>query len=233
MESTQDLYDTHASRWSRDQPLLLSDFTARQRVLEEVGPVQGLVLWDLGCGDGYLARALLQAGARLVPGDDSSEPMVASGSLLFRSRHPSLPHKLRRAVCRGDLAAGWPMRGRAWPPQNTGGLVVNPETQRLAGLAPGGVSRWWPCWSGGGGRGVVRLTGLQGLDQTEQCLLFLGMGLVRLVLGPADRTCGLLYRVSHSGMSHRSGPFPSPKPEPPRACTPIVRSGGCTPAGWA
>ena len=55
------------------------------------------------------------------------------------------------------------------------------------------------------GRGVVRLTGLQGLEQTEQRLLFLAIG---LVLGTADRTYGLLYRVSDSGMSHLERPIP-------------------------
>lgn len=55
------------------------------------------------------------------------------------------------------------------------------------------------------GRGVARLTGLQGIDPKEQRLLFLAMG---LVLGPADRTYGLLYRVSDSGMSHLERPIP-------------------------
>jgi hypothetical protein len=55
------------------------------------------------------------------------------------------------------------------------------------------------------GRGVVRVTGLQGLDQREQRLLFLAMG---LVLGPADHTYGLLYRVCDSGLSHLERPIP-------------------------
>jgi hypothetical protein len=59
MQTTQDLYNTSASRWRRDQPLLLSDFTARPRVLEVLAPVQGLELWDLGCGEGSMARSLV------------------------------------------------------------------------------------------------------------------------------------------------------------------------------
>ena len=55
------------------------------------------------------------------------------------------------------------------------------------------------------GRGVARLTGLQGLNPSEQRLLFLAIG---LVLGRADRTYGLLYGVSDSGMSHLERPIP-------------------------
>jgi SAM-dependent methyltransferase len=112
MESTQDLYDTHASRWSRDQPLLLSDFTARPRVLEVVAPVQGLEMWDLGCGEGYMARALIQAGARMVRGYDSSEQMVAraqaapapGGRARFEVRDLADPAQWPEGHCDGALA---------------------------------------------------------------------------------------------------------------------------------
>lgn len=55
------------------------------------------------------------------------------------------------------------------------------------------------------GRGVVRVTGLQGLKERELRLLFLAIG---LVLGPPDRTYGLLYGVSDSGLSHLNRPIP-------------------------
>jgi SAM-dependent methyltransferase len=77
MPSTRDLYNASAKAWRRDQPLLLSDFTARPRVLEVIGPVRGLEVWDLGCGEGYMARALLREGAALVRGFDLSAEMVA------------------------------------------------------------------------------------------------------------------------------------------------------------
>lgn len=112
MEKTRDLYNTHASRWSRDQPLLLSDFTARPRVLEVVAPVQGLEIWDLGCGEGYLARALTQAGARVVRGYDSSEQMVAraqaasapGGRARFEVRDLADPAQWPEGHCDGALA---------------------------------------------------------------------------------------------------------------------------------
>lgn len=55
------------------------------------------------------------------------------------------------------------------------------------------------------GRGVVRVTGLQGLEEKELRLLFLAIG---LVLGQPDRTYGLLYGVSNSGLSHLDRPIP-------------------------
>lgn len=55
------------------------------------------------------------------------------------------------------------------------------------------------------GRGVGRVTGLQGLEERELGLLVLAIG---LVLGRPDRTYGLLYRVSDSGQSHLDRPIP-------------------------
>ena len=75
--TTRALYDASAAAWRRDQPLLLSDFTARPRVMEVMAPVEGQEVWDLGCGEGYMARALLREGATLVRGFDLSAEMVA------------------------------------------------------------------------------------------------------------------------------------------------------------
>lgn len=75
--STRELYNNSADTWRRDQPLLLSDFTARPRVLEVMGCVRGKEVWDLGCGEGYMGRALLRAGAALVRGYDISAEMIA------------------------------------------------------------------------------------------------------------------------------------------------------------
>jgi SAM-dependent methyltransferase len=101
--STRALYDASATQWRRDQPLLLSDFTARPRVLEVLAPVRGLEVWDLGCGEGYMARALLRAGAALVRGYDLSEEMVA-----LAQTAPTPSGQARYAAC--DLAdpGQWP-----------------------------------------------------------------------------------------------------------------------------
>lgn len=76
-KTTSTLYDEHAGDWSRDQRLLLSDFTARPRVVEELEPAGTRVL-DLGCGEGYVARLVARAGAAFVHGVDSSPAMIAS-----------------------------------------------------------------------------------------------------------------------------------------------------------
>jgi SAM-dependent methyltransferase len=70
------LYDQAASEWQRSEPLLLSDYTARERVFEAVGDIRGLQLWDLGCGEGYVSRRLAALGARQVEGFDLSAAMV-------------------------------------------------------------------------------------------------------------------------------------------------------------
>ena len=55
------------------------------------------------------------------------------------------------------------------------------------------------------GRGVARVTGLQGLEERELELVFLAIG---LALGAPDRTYGLLYRVRDTGASHLDRPIP-------------------------
>ena len=74
-KTTADLYDEHAGDWARDQRILLSDFTARPRVIEELAPAGKRVL-DLGCGEGYVARLAARAGAFSVFGIDSSVEMI-------------------------------------------------------------------------------------------------------------------------------------------------------------
>lgn len=74
--STEHLYDRHASSWNRQEPVLLSDYTARPRVLERLGSVAGLHIWDLGCGEGFMGRQLLPQRPACVEGIDLSREMV-------------------------------------------------------------------------------------------------------------------------------------------------------------
>jgi SAM-dependent methyltransferase len=76
--STEQLYNTHASAWHRNNAVLLSDYTARPRVLERLGSVRGLRLWDLGCGEGFMGRQLLAQQPKSIEGVDLSEAMVAA-----------------------------------------------------------------------------------------------------------------------------------------------------------
>lgn len=70
------VYDRTASRWARDEPSSLSDFTGRPAVFELCGDVRGLTVLDLGCGEGYCTRSLRRAGAARVVGVDASAEML-------------------------------------------------------------------------------------------------------------------------------------------------------------
>lgn len=73
---TRDLYDSSAEQWVRSGQKLLSDFTARPRVLDECGSLNGLRILDLGCGEGYMTRHFLERSASEVIGIDVSEAMI-------------------------------------------------------------------------------------------------------------------------------------------------------------
>jgi SAM-dependent methyltransferase len=75
-ESFAGLFDQNADQWARQQPMILSDFTARPLVLQELAPVTGKHVLDLGCGEGYVSRLVAQAGAQSVFGIDISSEMV-------------------------------------------------------------------------------------------------------------------------------------------------------------
>jgi cyclopropane fatty-acyl-phospholipid synthase-like methyltransferase len=74
--SFADMFDQNANQWARQEPMILSDFTARPLVLQELAPVTGKHVLDLGCGEGYVARLVAQAGAQSVFGIDISSEMV-------------------------------------------------------------------------------------------------------------------------------------------------------------
>src|SRR5262249_26259085 len=75
-EPAQRLFDTQAAHWVRQAPHCLTDFTARPAVLALCEPVAGLRVLDLGCGEGYGARALRRRGACEVLGLDLSAGMI-------------------------------------------------------------------------------------------------------------------------------------------------------------
>ncbi len=79
-ESTASLYNRSAERWRRVEPVLLSDFTARPHVLDWCQPIEGARVLDLGCGEGYMARRLLELGAASVHGIDISAEMIERAS---------------------------------------------------------------------------------------------------------------------------------------------------------
>jgi len=74
---TTDLYNSQAKDWSRNEPVLLSDYSARPFVINLCEPLGGKRVLDAGCGEGYVGRKLAEAGAELVHGIDISEKMIA------------------------------------------------------------------------------------------------------------------------------------------------------------
>ena len=72
----KEIYDGQADLWVRHEPVLLSDYSARPRVLELCGDVTGKTILDLGCGEGYVGRRLAERGAATIKGHDVSAAMI-------------------------------------------------------------------------------------------------------------------------------------------------------------
>ena len=74
--ATHEIYNHEADNWSRSEPPLLSDYTARPFLLKwSERFLQGDVL-DLGCGEGYVSRNLALRGCRSLTGVDMSAGMI-------------------------------------------------------------------------------------------------------------------------------------------------------------
>lgn len=97
--STAALYDAAAADWRRDEPVLLSDFTARPALLDWCTPLDGLRVLDAGCGEGYVARRLAERGAASVLGIDVSAEMIARA----QAAEDTAPKNIE--YCVGDAAA--------------------------------------------------------------------------------------------------------------------------------
>jgi SAM-dependent methyltransferase len=80
-ENTRELYDAQAGDWKRNEPVLLSDYSARPFVINLCQPLTGAMVLDAGCGEGYVARKILEAGASFVHGIDISEKMIEQAVL--------------------------------------------------------------------------------------------------------------------------------------------------------
>ncbi len=82
--TTEAIYDAEAARWTRSEKVLLSDFTARPLVVDALMPLAGRHVLDLGCGEGYVSRLVMAAGASSVFGVDISAEMIE------RARHAAI-----------------------------------------------------------------------------------------------------------------------------------------------
>ena len=74
--STKTLYNENAQKWERNEPVSLSDYTGRPAVLDLCGSVTGSDILDLGCGEGYVARQLINKGPNSIIGVDISDEMI-------------------------------------------------------------------------------------------------------------------------------------------------------------
>lgn len=74
--TTRELYNRSNHHWARNEPVLLSDYTARPFLLEWSHPLEGADVVDIGCGEGYFARQLKKEGANRVHAIDISEEMI-------------------------------------------------------------------------------------------------------------------------------------------------------------
>lgn len=75
-ESTSSLYNRSQENWVRQEPVLLSDYTARPLVLQACEPLGGARVLDLGCGEGYVSRQIAKRGAASILAYDISEGMI-------------------------------------------------------------------------------------------------------------------------------------------------------------
>ncbi len=76
MKNTKKLYNKNSSKWKRDKPTSLSDFTGRPPVVELCGNVNGKRILDLGCGEGYVSRILLKGKPKTIDAIDISYEMI-------------------------------------------------------------------------------------------------------------------------------------------------------------
>ena len=101
-DSAKKIFDDSSNHWARDEPKLLSDWTARPFLLDWCLPVEGKRILDLGCGEGYFTRQLSRKGAARVHGVDVSSGMIDAA----RANEAQTPLGIDYAVgCATDLSA--------------------------------------------------------------------------------------------------------------------------------
>jgi SAM-dependent methyltransferase len=115
--TNRQLYNNSVAACRRSEPILLSDFTARPRVIEVLGDVRGLHVWDLGCGEGLVGRQLASGNPARIDGFDLSEQMIAAarqqaaalssdqgGPLHYNVADLADPAQLPSGACDGAVA---------------------------------------------------------------------------------------------------------------------------------
>lgn len=85
------------ARWRASELGALTERLERELVLDRIGDVAGRSVLDLGCGDGDLAIALSQRGARVV-GIDASSQMIAAATARASREHADVAFQLATAA---------------------------------------------------------------------------------------------------------------------------------------
>ena len=78
-QSSRDMFDDTSKNWARDEPRLLSDWTARPFLLQWCPSIRDCKVLDLGCGEGYFTRQLARSDkgpAAHMEGIDLSAGMI-------------------------------------------------------------------------------------------------------------------------------------------------------------
>ena len=93
MKKTETIYNKNADFWSRNKPLSLSDFTARDYLFKYLGKLNNLKIADIGCGEGYCSREFIKFGAKHIIGVDSSKSMIQNANKnVFKSQNETFIH---------------------------------------------------------------------------------------------------------------------------------------------
>ena len=93
MKKTETIYNKNADFWSRNKPLSLSDFTARDYLFKYLGKLNNLKIADIGCGEGYCSREFIKFGAKHIIGVDASKSMIQNANKnVFKSQNETFVH---------------------------------------------------------------------------------------------------------------------------------------------
>jgi SAM-dependent methyltransferase len=72
-------YDKDSSFWNRDKKLIQSDFLVRPHIYKLIDNIREKVVADLGAGEGYVSKELINRGVKKVVAVEKSKSMIKEG----------------------------------------------------------------------------------------------------------------------------------------------------------